>query len=583
MAFQWLFGNGDDPGVLGTGQYKAKSQDVNKDAFYDAAQSEQERAEAARLQKSAESRQAPTSQAVDPGRANNGQAVNAGYATTGPANLATAQNMNAANTGPANLANQTNINRQDEEFRNSQLGLVNNLQNTIAGNGPSLATSQLNNANAAAAASRMAANASQRGYGNSAATNRQAAYQQGAANQNNAMQSAQVRIQEQQNAQQALGQVLNSGRQQDIGVNTSQGQLAQQTNLANQDAQNQFQLQNAQFQQQANVANQQYQNQFNLANTGAQNQFQLQNTQNQQAVNELNANSANQFGKYNMDANNQFLLQKAQNQQSTNLANQEASLRQQGLNDEQIKAMLGAQIGLSQQELANKQAYEDLMVKQNLGMNDIQAKAYGNASQSRSGLVGGVMSGIGAAFGMSDENLKTNIKPVTLDSTTSSLKDKQQESANKSKADMNQLLNTFSNNNKNNTPLGAGAANLMTGIAKFASKSNTPDTSISDARDVEMSDENQKDDLLSGNEKVKQFLDNLNPVTFKYKDTSLPGTRPGTQLGILAQDMEKSDLGKQLVHNTENGKMVDFGGAIPALTASTALLYKEVKKLKGKK
>lgn len=212
-------GGGQSAGFFGSGQYQVQDVDIDKDAFYN-----------------------------DPNKKNNQQAQ--GFLNQ-VANRQ-APTTTAAQLAPTSTAQNVNPNQQ---FRTDQSQLVNQLQRSAAGNGPSLALSTLNNANANAAASRLSAAASERGYGGGAATNRNLAYQQGAANQINAINASQLARQEQQDAIQNLGNVLNSARGQDY----NEANLLQNNNQFNADAINKANINQANFQQQANLANQETQ------------------------------------------------------------------------------------------------------------------------------------------------------------------------------------------------------------------------------------------------------------------------------------------------------------------------------------
>ncbi len=245
---------GQEPSFFGSGMYNVESYDIDKNAFYN-----------------------------DPNKKNNQQAQGI---------LASTQNRQAPTVGQTQLGQvatsaPTNVNQQ---FRTGQAGLVNQLQESAAGRGPSLATSTLNQANAAAAASRMSQAASERGYGGGAATTRNLAYQQGAANQGNAIAAAQLRLQEQQQAQQALGSVLNSGR----GADINEGQLNQNNNQFNATNQNQFTMDQAHLNQQTQLANQEAKlktmgyNDAQIASMlGLSSNLNAQNQQNQIAYNNL--------------------------------------------------------------------------------------------------------------------------------------------------------------------------------------------------------------------------------------------------------------------------------------------------------
>jgi hypothetical protein len=90
-----------------------------------------------------------------------------------------------------------------------------------------------------------------------------------------------------------------------------------------------------------------------------------------------------------------------------------------------------------------------------------------------------------------------------------------------------------------------------------------------------MSDERTKDVKKNS---LHDFLDKLNPSEFTYKDDPEQEDR----VGIMAQDMELSDLGKNHVVEDEEGiKYVDYGKLLPVLTAAVADLHKRMKKSEG--
>jgi hypothetical protein len=95
-----------------------------------------------------------------------------------------------------------------------------------------------------------------------------------------------------------------------------------------------------------------------------------------------------------------------------------------------------------------------------------------------------------------------------------------------------------------------------------------------------LSDENMKKDIKPGNaaKDLEAFVGALKSYDFKYKDPSKPGASKGKQSGVMAQDLEESDIGKQAVMDTENGKMVDYNKLMPAMLASIVELNKKLKK-----
>lgn len=126
---------------------------------------------------------------------------------------------------------QLNTNNYNQD-RGGQLALAQQLQNQANGVGPSLAQNQLQAGNEANIKAAMALGASQNGL-NAGQNIRQ--IQDATANSNlqTAQQAANLRLQEQQGAQQQLGSVLSGVSGQDIGVANNNSNLAQQANIQN--------------------------------------------------------------------------------------------------------------------------------------------------------------------------------------------------------------------------------------------------------------------------------------------------------------------------------------------------------------
>lgn len=93
-----------------------------------------------------------------------------------------------------------------------------------------------------------------------------------------------------------------------------------------------------------------------------------------------------------------------------------------------------------------------------------------------------------------------------------------------------------------------------------------------------MSDENLKEGIRSADSAIEEFLDSVTPYEYLYKDQKYG---EGKHVSVMAQDLEKTNLGKGLVINTKEGKMVDYGKAFGLMLASNIHLHQEIKKLKG--
>ncbi len=98
------------------------------------------------------------------------------------------------------------------------------------------------------------------------------------------------------------------------------------------------------------------------------------------------------------------------------------------------------------------------------------------------------------------------------------------------------------------------------------------------------SDENMKENIDYNPKDVQSFLDRLKPAAYDYKDEvkNDPKASKDRQLGVMAQDLEKSKLGKEAVSEGEAGKVVDYKDLEPKMLASLAALNQRLKKIEGK-
>ena len=82
-----------------------------------------------------------------------------------------------------------------------------------------------------------------------------------------------------------------------------------------------------------------------------------------------------------------------------------------------------------------------------------------------------------------------------------------------------------------------------------------------------MSDINLKENIKDGNDAVQEFLGQLNPSEYNYKD-AVHGE--GNFVSPMAQELEKTKLGKDLVIDTPEGKMVDYGKGFGLMLSAMA-------------
>ena len=96
-----------------------------------------------------------------------------------------------------------------------------------------------------------------------------------------------------------------------------------------------------------------------------------------------------------------------------------------------------------------------------------------------------------------------------------------------------------------------------------------------------MSDENAKTEIKPGAKQIESFLEAMKAHSYEYKDKEKHGA--GKHVSPMAQELEKTELGKSMVVDTPEGKMVDYGKGFGAMLAANAALHERVKKLEGKK
>lgn len=97
------------------------------------------------------------------------------------------------------------------------------------------------------------------------------------------------------------------------------------------------------------------------------------------------------------------------------------------------------------------------------------------------------------------------------------------------------------------------------------------------------SDKRVKTDIKTGKQPIRSFLDALSAKEYEYKKPHEDGdyiAPAGKQVGIMAQDLEKSQVGKQMVEEMPDGmKAVNPTKGFGAVLAAQADLHKRIKKL----
>lgn len=99
----------------------------------------------------------------------------------------------------------------------------------------------------------------------------------------------------------------------------------------------------------------------------------------------------------------------------------------------------------------------------------------------------------------------------------------------------------------------------------------------------QVSDENLKTEVSYDPKDVEKFMGRLKASSYDYKKEvqDSPLASKNREIGVMAQDLEKSKLGKEAVKDTKIGKVVDYDNLGPKMLASIANLNERLKKMEG--
>lgn len=137
-----------------------------------------------------------------------------------------------------------------------------------------------------------------------------------------------------------------------------------------------------------------------------------------------------------------------------------------------------------------------------------------------------------------------------------------------------QQSSTNQNNTANNNTAITGAA-INAGGSAAASYYGGRGTDVSRV----YSDETLKKDVSAAGDKTKAMLDALKAKEFSYKSRT---HGKGKHTGVMAQDLEKSELGREMVVDGEDGKQIDLKRGMMAILAAQAELNKRLKAVEGR-
>lgn len=91
------------------------------------------------------------------------------------------------------------------------------------------------------------------------------------------------------------------------------------------------------------------------------------------------------------------------------------------------------------------------------------------------------------------------------------------------------------------------------------------------------SDEKAKKNIKSDSGEVQEFLDSIESKSFEYLDPKAKGAADGKRFGVMAQDLEKSKMGKSLVKDTPQGKMVDTSQGTMSVMSALGQINRRLK------
>jgi hypothetical protein len=179
-----------------------------------------------------------------------------------------------------------------------------------------------------------------------------------------------------------------------------------------------------------------------------------------------------------------------------------------------------------------------------------------------------------SSMGMSDENSKTNIS----------------DGGGKARGFLKQVSNSQDleaapSSGGGEQKQGGGPMDMMSGMMGGGGESSGGGSGGGMGSMMGMlSDENDKQNIHGGGSKVRGFLDSVEPHSYEYKDEYKHGLGgPGHYVSPMAQELEQTDLGKDMVQDTPDGKVVDYGKGFGTLLAGMADVNKRLSAIEGRK
>lgn len=91
-----------------------------------------------------------------------------------------------------------------------------------------------------------------------------------------------------------------------------------------------------------------------------------------------------------------------------------------------------------------------------------------------------------------------------------------------------------------------------------------------------MSDRRIKHEVEDGKRQIQEFLNSIEAYMFKYIGSN------DKNYGVMAQDLEKTEVGKSLVFEHKNIKMINTALATNVILAAIAEMNERLQKLEAK-
>jgi hypothetical protein len=432
--------------------------------------------------------------------------------------------------GPATGYGAASVNTaQSDQQRAYQEALQQHLQGVVAGTeGPSAAQLQQAQGNRAAMSSQLAMVGGNKGY--SGASQRQALRNVSALQQQNNAQTSVLRAQEQVQARGELANLTGQIRTQDIGTATTNAGLQQQARQEYAAAQNRMTELQAQIRQQGG--------QFNAAQANEVTKLQAQlDAQRAQA----NATQGTDVSKFNAGQQNEVARANMEAQLRTNLANLDAQLKSRGMDDEQRRAYLQAYVQTQGQVLHND--LERDVANYN---SQLHGKDWLGAGTGALGAGVAIIGGLGAMGGGKKET-------------------------DDGEEDYTDFVNGIPQDSTGGTAGGTGSTGDVGPI--------NPGNGMGSGN-LEVSDRRAKTDVHRESDRDEdEFLQALNAYSYRYRN---PADGSGRRSGPMAQDLERSKIGRDLVQTGPDGmKRVDTDGLVMAMAGLLGRVAKEGRLARG--